>query len=338
MRIVHVNDLAFVGTTLVRTMRGLGVDAELVRPWRPGAGLPYPWKLAALPLRAAAIAAAGLRLRVEAPDVVHVHYARLGMFGPLAGRPYVLHCHGSDVRGVRPGTLWGREIAPYLAAARVVYYATPDLEPDVTAFRSDAIFLPNPIEIPAERPMIHGPTTDLLVGVRLEAIKGVDTIAAVLRRVVAARPGTTITIVDQGAGVGLVADAAGGRARVIPPVPHEAMAALLQDHRIAVGQFRVGALGNFELEALAAGTPVAASFRYPAAYDDPPPVISGATAEAVADAVIGLLDDEPSRVKHGEAGRAWVSRHHDPIRIATRLLDTYRRILSASPEQDGGVT
>ncbi len=329
MRIVHVNDLAFVGTTLVRTIRSLGVDAELVEPWRPGAGMPYPWKLAALPLRAAAIGAAALRIRAHAPDVVHVHYARLGMLGPLAGRPYVLHCHGTDIRGVRPGTAWGFEVAPFIRAARAVYYATPDLEPDVRAFRSDAVFLPNPIELPPE-PAGPGADTDILVGVRLEAIKGVDVIAAIVSRLVAMRPGTSLTIIDQGPDVATVVEAAGEHGRIVPAVPHDAIPALVRRHRLVIGQFRVGALGNFELEALAAGTPVAASFRYPEAYDVPPPVIGGPRPDAVADAIVRLLDDEASRMSLALAGRAWVASHHDPGTIASRLVEAYTRILSAS--------
>ncbi|HYL41638.1 MAG TPA: glycosyltransferase family 4 protein [Candidatus Binatus sp.] len=325
----HVNDLAFVGSTLVRTQRSLGVDATLVLPWRPGARLRYPWKAAALPFRAAAIVGAGLRLRAMAPDLGHVHYARLGMLGWLSGRPFVVHCHGTDVRGVRPGTPWGREVAPILRAARAVYYATPDLGPDVHAFRHDAVFIPNPIDLPPERAVDPAPSVDLLVGARLEPIKGVDTIAEIVGRVLGARPDTSITILDQGPDVAKVVAAAGERGHLIAPVPHDEVPALVRRHRLVIGQVRVGALGNFELEALAAGRPVAASFRHPEAYDVAPPVVDGGSAADVADRIVGLLDDEPARAELGALGRRWVHGHHDPLTIATDLVAEYARILSS---------
>ena len=102
IRVVHVNDIAFVGSTLVRNLRAEGVDASLIEPLRLGRTIPRPWRLAALPVRAIGLLAAGARVRFGGYDVAHVHFARLGIVGPLGGRPYVLHCHGSDIREVRP--------------------------------------------------------------------------------------------------------------------------------------------------------------------------------------------------------------------------------------------
>jgi len=114
VRVVHVNDIASVGSELVDGLRELGVDASLVDPARPGARIRYPLKMAALPFRALALAGTALRLRRRPAELLHVHYARLGFLGALSGRPYVLHCHGTDIRGVTPRSAWGAATAPWL--------------------------------------------------------------------------------------------------------------------------------------------------------------------------------------------------------------------------------
>jgi glycosyltransferase involved in cell wall biosynthesis len=325
VRIVHVNDIAYVGSTLTAGLRGQGIDADLVRLIRPGAGHGLPFRLAVLPVRIAGILAAGLEVRRRRADLVHVHFARLGVLGPLSGRPYVLHCHGTDIRGVVPGSAWGREVAPFLRGASLVLYSTPDLRPWVEAFRPDAIFLPNPIDLPAADST--EPDTDLLVGVRLDPIKGVDAIVATMEAVVRRRPETTITVISQGRAVGRVAAIAPGRTRMLPPVSHADLPGLLVRHRVVVGQLGVGAIGNYELEAMAARRPVVSSFRYPEAYPVRPPLVEGDTADARADAIIGLLDDRTAREALGSAARAWVETYHATEVVVRRLLTEYRRLL-----------
>ena len=325
VRVVHVNDIASVGSRMVAALREAGVDARLVEPARPGAGIAYPWKLATVPARLAALLTAGALLRRESDDIVHVHYARLGIVGPLSGRPFVIHCHGTDVRGVSPGSVWGWEIAPVLRRAALVYFATPDLAPSVRAFRPDAMFMPNPLEIPP--PATEPPERDLLVGVRLDAIKGVEAIAATVEAVIRQRPATSITIVDHGRSVGDVRAAAGRAVRIVPTVPAAAMAGRLQRHRLAVGQMRVGSLGNYELEAMAAGVPVAAAFRFASAYDEAPPVLTADDPGTLASRIVAVLEDEPARLALASEGRRWIAAHHAPDAVAARLIDDYRRIL-----------
>lgn len=323
MRVAQVNDIAHVATSLSRAMERLGHQVDVIAPRRVGAGLAYPWKLATLPVRAAGLVEAAWGIRRADYDVVHVHYARLGIVGPLVGQPYVLHCHGSDIRGVTPMSPWGFEVAEPLRRARLVYFATPDLARWVRPFRHDALFLPNPIELPP--PMGVSPERDILVAVRLDPIKGVAAIVGLLRLVLARRPVTSVTIVDQGIGVEQVRAAAGADARVVPRVGHEDIGGLFARHRVAIGQLRVGALGNHELEAMAAGIPIVSSFQYPEAYEEPPPIVSGADPEEAAQQVVRLLDDEEARRTHGARARSWIATHHAADPVAGRVLQDYAR-------------
>jgi glycosyltransferase involved in cell wall biosynthesis len=346
MRIAHVNDIAAVASTLARSMRELGEDAVVVEPRRLQVRRGYPLRTMLIPFRAGGIVEAGIALRRGRFDVVHVHYGRLGMLGPMSGRPYTLHLHGTDIRGVRPGSWWGRETTPFIDRARLVYYATPDLREWVEPFRPDAIFLPNPIETDIFRPAggvagggagawaaaMAGSAAgaapeprDLLVGVRLSAIKGLDTIVEVVRRLAADRPATTITIVAQGEGVAAVAAAAGPRGIVVTRTDRAHLPDLIRGHRLALGQFLVGTVGNYELEALACGVPVVMRFDRGDAYPTPPPLVAAWTAEEAAARIGELLDDDASLRALAAQGPGWVAANHEAHAVAQRVLDDYRR-------------
>jgi len=330
LRIAQVNDIAAVGSTLARAMNELGQAAVVVEPRRFGMRLRYPLKAAALPLRAAGILGAGIGLRRGRFDVIHVHYARLGMLGPMSGRPYTLHVHGTDIRGVRPGSWWGRETAPYLRRAALVYYATPDLEEWVRPFRDDAVFLPNPIEVDRFRPLaLDDPARagrrDLLVGVRLAAIKGLPEILDVLRLLAAERPETTITIVAQGPGTDAARAVAGPNTTVVARAGRDELPELFRGHRLALGQFLVGAIGNYELEAVSSGVPVVMRFDRESAYATPPPLVAVADAGEAVARIGALLDDAAALDELASRGPGWVDANHAAHTVAARVLGDYSR-------------
>jgi glycosyltransferase involved in cell wall biosynthesis len=211
-----------------------------------------------------------------------------------------------------------------------VYYATPDLREWVEPFRPDAIFLPNPIETNLFSPLEPTPADDrarrdLLVGVRLSAVKGLATILDVIGRVVAARPGTTITIVDQGDGVARAMALAGPHAILAPRVTRTELPDLIRGHRLALGQFLVGTFGNYELEAEACGVPVVMDFDHWAAYDTPPPIVAAATAEEAAARICDLLENEGTLARLAALGPPWVGANHAAGLIAARVLADYGR-------------
>jgi glycosyltransferase involved in cell wall biosynthesis len=324
--VVHLNDIAWVGSSLVTALREAGTQAELVDPARPGGAGSGPARLILLPIRLLSLTWTALRVRRLKPDLVHLHYARHGWVAPLLGVPYVLHCHGTDVRATLPGRGWGRIVAPAMRGAAAVVYATPDLAPWVARYRPDGQFLPNPIPMPSMPVTEIG--ADVLLGARLDPVKGATAIGELMAELLRRRPSTSVTLIAHGSGVDRLRGTLGGATTVIPPVPHAELTTLLAGHRAAVGQMEVGALGNFELEAMAAGLPTAARFRFPDAYAVPPPVIDGVDAADVARQLAELLDDEPSRVARGEASRAWVAEHHAPSKVAERLIGIYTSALA----------
>jgi glycosyltransferase involved in cell wall biosynthesis len=328
LRIVHVNDIAFVASNLVAGLNAAGHDARTVDPPKPGATIRYPLKLLTIPVRLGVLAATAAAIRREAPDIVHVHYASQGMVGALAGRPFIVHCHGTDIRGKDPSSLWGRCLRPSLASAGAVLYSTVDLADDARAFRPDAEFLPNPIETDRFAPRPPA-SRDVLVAVRLDQSKGAVEVIRALDLVLTRRPETTATVVAFGAQAKTLTSHLGPRVVVIPRVGHDTMPQLIGDHRVAIGQLSTGAVGVTELEAMACGVPVVAHFPYdPRFYSEPPPVIDATDAGVVADRVIDLLDHEERRREVAIDGRAWVLAQHGIPVVTRRLIAIYERVLS----------
>ncbi len=322
LRVVHVNEIASVASVLAAAQRRRGAWARVIDPPKPLAGLPYPWKVLSFPLRGFPIAATAAYLRRERRAIAHVHYATQGIAALMARRRFVIHCHGSDVRGARQGDLRGRYLAPILTGATLVLYATPDLGEDVRPLRDDAVFMPNPIDVTTFAPG-GSASHDVLMPGRLDEVKGARVAIAGLAGLLDERPATRATVIAHGPLAGWARSLLGSRARFLPPVPHEAMPSLLRDHRIVLGQFQLGILSQVELEALACGIPVVTDFRHDGAYDEPPPLARAQSAAEVADRLEELLDDEAALTRRAAAGRAWVLAHHDADRIVERLCKAY---------------
>src|SRR5690349_5849580 len=131
MRIAEINDIASVASDIATGLRARGHDVTLIRPRLFGGSLPSMVKPVVGPVRAVEWAQIIREVRSGHFDMVHIHYAYLGMLGVLGQFPYILHCHGSDMREIPPYTR--PMITRALAEAGHVFYATPDLAAYVKA-------------------------------------------------------------------------------------------------------------------------------------------------------------------------------------------------------------
>lgn len=326
LRVVHVNNIAYVASELVRAQCAAGIDATVLDPSKPGGELPFPWKWVTAPLRAGSIARVITRLRTSRADVVHVHYATHAAIGIASGSPFIVHCHGTDVREVELGSIKAAYFRYTLRRASIVYFSTPDLRASIARFRGDAEFLPNPINVNTFRPG-DPPKRDVLLGVRLHPIKGAETAIQAVDILLHKRPDTSVTVVADGPLAGDARRRLAGRAEFIEPRKHAEMPDLMQRHRIALGQFRLGILSQFELEAMACGLAVVAEFRYDGDYPSPAPIINARGPIGIAAAIGELLDNSARATLLGKRGRDWVIANHNADGIAGRLLDDYARIV-----------
>ncbi len=332
MRFCEINDIASVASELAGGLRARGHAVEVIRPRLFGGGLPWMVKPVIGPVRAVEWAQMLREVQAGHFDMVHIHYAYLGMLGVLGRFPFILHCHGSDVREITPFTRPMVEKA--IDQADRVFYATPDLAGYVTARRPDAEFLPNPVDSAEFRPMTDvRDQRSVFICCSLTDIKGAPRLLQACRILATERPDIRVTAI------------AGGdyteAFRQLPNVTligrqaRERLPELINQHGVVLGQVLLGALGMAELEAMDCGRPVVAWFRHADAYPEPPPVLRAVDGRDIAVAVMRLVDDADMREELGQRARAWTVRYHNLDKAAVAVEQAAMEILDRRHEPAG---
>ncbi|MCA9829741.1 MAG: glycosyltransferase family 4 protein [Dehalococcoidia bacterium] len=318
MRICEINDIASVASELSASLRQRGHTVEFIQPRLVGGSLNWAVKPIVGPARAIEWAYLIRKVKAGNFDVVHIHYAYLGMLGVLGKFPFLLHCHGSDIREMTPYTrpMVGRA----LAAAGHVFYATPDLRDAVLRMRADAEFLPNPVDTAIFRPLAPASASSgVFLCSSLTDIKGAVRMLAACSELAISRPDIQFTAI---AGGDYTAQfAALPNVRLIPHQPRAQLPHILSGHGVVLGQVFLGALGMAELEAMATARPVVAWFRFDNAYAEPPPMVRSVDGRDLAAAIARLVDDPEARDDLGRRARAWVERNHS-LDAAARAVET----------------
>lgn len=316
MRIAEINDIASVASGLADGLTARGHEVTLIRPRLVGGALPWMIKPVVAPARAVEWAQIIREIHNGDFDIVHIHYAYLGMLGVLGKFPYILHCHGSDVREITPFTKPMIERA--LRSADKVYYATPDLAAYVLKRRADAEFLPNPVDSEEFRPLAPArESSRVFICCSLTDIKGAPRLLDACRRLARQRPDIQVTAI------------AGGEytdefrllpnVTLIPHMPRRRLPEVIGQHGVVMGQVLLGAAGMAELEAMACARPVISWYAYKKAYPEPAPFIRALDGYDIAEAVIRMVDNPADRQALGEEGREWVQRYHSLERVAEHV-------------------
>lgn len=323
MHILHIHDIANVGSTLVAGLQEIGHKAELRRlnlAARHGSTLT---KLLVSPLRLREMLRVNREVGRGRYDIIHIHFAYLGWLGILGHYPYFLHCHGSDIR--RDLKDWRRRwfIEKSLQRAKKVFFATPDLADLIYPLRPDAIFLPNPVNTDQFRslPVPTSTQPKILLGSAFYAVKGIELAMAGLQEAIQQCPEIKVTAFASGPEYPRYQYSPGFH--FVPPVPHSKMPALYQAHNLIVGQFKIGSLGMAELESMACEKPVICHYARDRWHTTPPPVINTQSATQITENIIHLLKDPSEMRALGQKGRNWVMTTHDYRLIAQRLAEVY---------------
>jgi len=325
MRFVQVNDIASVASELATALRKRGHEVDLYYPRLYGASLPPIGKVAVAPFRFLDWLRLAWRVRKGQYDAVHIHYGYLGVVGLIAGVPYVLHCHGDDVRDINR-RVWAPLIKLAIRRARHVYYSTPDLREELIAIRPDAEFLPNPIDVEAFRPIPVPPDAlDVFIACALSENKGVEHILEACQTLAVTHPNVRITAVSGGE----ASPAFDALANVVLLVrqPRAKLPGLMGRHRVIVGQVHQGAVGMVELESMACGRPVVCDFRFQDAFSEPAPFVQAHEGAEIVEAVLALLADPADVDRVGALGRHWVVRHHNADVMAERVEELAKSFL-----------
>lgn len=328
MRIAEINDIASVASEITRGLRARGHEVDFLQPWLVGASLNPLVKPIVGPLRAADWAGLVRRLRHGNYDLAHIHYAYIGNVGFLGRFPYILHCHGSDVRDTNSFTR--PFIRNAIRNARHVFYSTPDLEPYVRRYREDCEFLPNPIDTGHFRPEVPpSERSSVFICCALTDIKGAPRIYNACARLAATRPDIRITAIAGGPYTRQFE--ALPNVTLLPYQERRNLPGIINEHGVVLGWVKLGIAGMAELEAMACGRPVIAWFNQHHVYPEEPPFVRAVDGYDIALAIARLVDNPAERDRLGAAGREWVERYHGLDIAVDRVEAVARAIAEGTP-------
>jgi glycosyltransferase involved in cell wall biosynthesis len=339
MRIIHINTINQVANMHARGLNALGYTSTVYQPNVRGGLAPLPVKMALMPVRLLDLLATSQRLTKRNYDLAHIHWAAYGMLGRLGHIPYVVQCHGSDVRDRISSRIHRPLLQQIFSHASAVLCTTPDLLSVVRQARPDASYMPGPIDTDQFQPGpgARGRPWTIFLFTRLEPGKRVDLAMEGIERFAQRHPDTRIRLLDWGELADIYRQRYsarfGERIEFIPRVEPSKVQFLLHDADVVVGQFGIGALTLSDMQAMSCGLPVIMSFRYADEYSNPPPLLNASTPAEVEDRLEFLYRTPEHREYLGPRARQWVIEQHGIPAVAARLDMLYRTILRGEPRR-----
>ncbi|MBS7612497.1 glycosyltransferase [Candidatus Bathyarchaeota archaeon] len=311
MKIVMINDCAFVGKTLLKYLpSNIGKQSiERTRGlWSKTVKLAYKiW-------------------RAEG-DLYHVHYLLQDCYvaSRLGKKPLIGHAHGSDLRSTLNHPLWGKLVKHNLLHCNKIVVSTPDILDIANRFREDAEYLPNPVDMKLFYPKPFIPLRAkkhvLIASVSNWSVKGTDIIIRALSRI---KDEVEVSIINYGrdfAKTISLASSLGLNLNVLPKVSHERVREYYWNSDVVIDGVKLGSLGVVSLEAIACGRPVIvyASSDYPQYKSFPLRDVN--TEEEIVNAVRDIT------VKLWEKEYAYLKENHSPEGTIQKLLNIYQSVL-----------
>jgi glycosyltransferase involved in cell wall biosynthesis len=310
MKVVMINDCAFVGETLLKYMPADIEKQHIKRSrgwWSKTFGIGY--KI----------------LRAKA-DVYHAHYLLQDCYiaARLGKRPLIGHAHGSDLRAGLNHPLWRRIIKHNLKHCDKVLVSTPDVLDKARQFREDAEYFPNPVDFTQFYPKpteAHERRKIVLIASDSSwNVKGTDIAIRALNRI---KDEVDVSIIGYGSDFSRtmsLASSLGMRLNVLPKVPHDKLNEYYWSSDVVIDRFKLGSLGLVSLEAIACGRPVityvSSEFKE---YRDFP-LIDVYTVEKAA-SEIEKSDNELWKKEH-----SYLMKEHAPTTAVDRVLSLYRSL------------
>jgi glycosyltransferase involved in cell wall biosynthesis len=311
MKVVMINDCAFVGETLIKYLPSYIDTVHLKRSRKFfDKTVKIAWKI----------------LRAKG-DVYHCHYLLQDCYiaSKLGKRPLVGHAHGTDVRWSVNHFAWKRIVKHNLKKCDKILVSTPDILDTTKIYREDAEYLPNPVDTELFYPKtIKAPNEKLRVLIATDSnwdVKGTD---IAIRALSMLKEEVEVFIVHKGRDfikTIALAKSLGLRLNVLPEVLHENMRNYYWNADVVMGSFKWGALGMVSLEAIACGRPVLnyVSSVFPAYKDFPLKDVD------TVDGLIEILRGMPSNLWRAEYD--YLKKHHAPAVLVRRLLNIYKELV-----------
>jgi glycosyltransferase involved in cell wall biosynthesis len=310
MRVVMVNDCAYVGETLIKYLPDDFSVLHLKRSRRfLDKTIGIAWKV----------------LRANA-DLYHVNYLLQDCYLALkfGKRPIIGHAHGSDLRDVIKSRKWGWIVKHNLRKCDKILVAQPTILEIAEEFNDTAEYFPIPYDpkifypkpLPEEREVKHV----FLASPNDYRIKGTNKLLHALASVDVPLKLKSIWYGRDVERANKLAEKLGLKIEFIGKVPHEHMNELYWKSDVVLGSFGIGQLDTVTIEAMACGRPVVHSVKDK--YFSSCPLKSYENVET-AEEDIRMLLGRRNAVKQVKKQLDYVCRFHSGEVLARRLARLY---------------
>jgi len=316
MKVVMINDCAFVGETLIRYLPS-HTDAVHLKRTRKflDKTVKIAWKI----------------LRAEG-DVYHCHYLLQDCWFTLkfGKRPVIGHAHGTDLREVIRNRKLGRFVRYNLKNCDKILVAQPTILDVAREFNETAGYFPIPYDPKLFYPM--SVATERMVKLVFMAspqnfgVKGTDKVFYALSlvkiplKVKAIRYGKDLERAIQ------LAKQLKLDVDFIDMVPHDNMNQLYWNSDVVLGSYGVGQLDTIAIEAMGSGRPVVHHVLegfYPTC-----PLGEFTSPEEVSQTITKLLTDEKEAKKRVALQLRYVETTHSAPILAEKLAEIYEELVS----------
>jgi glycosyltransferase involved in cell wall biosynthesis len=332
LRILQVNQINQVAYILGDDLMRRGHDVEVYEPSFIGGLAPLPIKMALMPWRVLDMRRVVGKFNRNHFDIVHIHWASYGVLGLASRIPFIVQCHGTDVRYRLNHPLFRPMLTTIFHRAAAVLCITPDLLPVVQSVRPDAIFFPGPVKTDQFIPMKYSQSCPrsswtILLFTRLDPIKGPEVAIGGIELFVRRHPDVRVELLDWGSLKERYKRSHGDRFEFISCVEQEEVQRIIWRADVVLGQFKLGILSFAELQAMSCAKPVICSFRHDDAYSAPPPLCRASTPNEVDEQLEKLFQHQEIGATLGQSAREWVIKNYDHRILGSRLEALYESIL-----------
>lgn len=311
MKVVMINDCAYVGETLIKYLPKQVEVVHIKRTrglWSKTFGIAY--KI--------------LRAR---GDIYHAHYLLQDCYiaSKLGKRPLLGHAHGTDLRSSIKHLALGRIVKHNLKNCDKILVSTLDVLDVAKQYNEKAEYFPNPVDLELFYPKpIELRREKLRVLIASDSNWKVKGTHIAIRALSELSDRVEIYIINYGKDflkTVTLAKSLGLHLNILPKTSHENIREYYWKADLVIDRFKLGSLGMVSLEAIACGRPVITyvSSKYDAYKDFPLKDVNTVKG------LIAVIRNMSSNLWKTE--RDYLIKYHAPTILIRRLLSIYEGLL-----------
>lgn len=315
MKLVMVNDCAYVGETILKNLPKTIEATHIKRTrglWSKTFGITY-------------------KILKAKADIYHVHYLLQDCYlaSVFGKKPLIGHAHGSDLATTLNRFVLGRLVRSNLKKCDRILVSTPDILELARRYREDAEYLPNPVDMrlfyPKPAVQSSGNLRVLIAGGSDWDVKGTD---IAVRALAELKGEVDVSIIGYGKDLEktlALAKSLGLSMRVLPKVPHHNLNEYYWNADVVLDQFKAGVFGLISLEAIACGRAVVNYVSSAYHEYEKFPLKGVNSSERIIEAIKNIDD----LTKLWRAEYSYLKENHDVHSIAAKILRIYEELSRA---------